>query len=105
MLVIANYRDAAENPGDRWGHIATEKLSEIVSLCTDFEKWIFMRREEYGDISICKDVERKCREISQRANQILQEPKPAPPREEEPKRVEAARCNERRWRVAGGLGR
>ena len=63
-----------------------------------------MRREEYGDISICNDVERKCREISQRANQILQEPKPAPPREEEPKRVQAARCNERRRQVAGGLG-
>ena len=69
--------------------------------CKNFDAQL---REGYGYISICNKVERKCREISQRADQILQEPKPTPPREVEPKRVQAARCNERRRQVAGGLG-
>merc|ERR1712054_653844 len=37
---IANYRSAAENPGDKYGHIAPEKLGEIISSCTELEKWL-----------------------------------------------------------------
>merc|ERR1712185_523437 len=37
---IGNYRAAAENPGDKYGHIAQEKLGEIITVCNELEKWL-----------------------------------------------------------------
>lgn len=36
---IANYRGAAENPGDKYGHIASDKLGKILEQCAELEKW------------------------------------------------------------------
>merc|ERR1711933_88481 len=37
---IKNYRSAAENPGDKFGHIGPEKLTSIVTACADLEMWL-----------------------------------------------------------------
>merc|ERR1712066_40256 len=63
---IANYREAAANPGEKYSHIAPEKLAKITSSCNELEKWL----------------EKKNQELAQAADDILKEPKPAPPKEE-----------------------
>merc|ERR1711862_620512 len=37
---IQNYRAAAENPGEKYGHIAGEKLAKIVTVCVELQKWL-----------------------------------------------------------------
>lgn len=86
---IANYRAAAENPGEKYGHIAAEKLSEIISSCTELEKWLVDLRAKQEKVAkhdrpvlICADMEKKNHELAKKADDILKEPKPAPPKEE-----------------------
>jgi len=93
---IANYRAAAENPGEKYGHIASEKLCEIVSSCTELEKWLADLRAKQERVPkherpvlICADMEKKNHELAKRADEILKEPKPAPPKEEPKKEDEA----------------
>jgi len=92
---IANYRAAAENPGDKYGHIAAEKLAKISSSCNDLEKWLAEKKEAQGSLPktekpvlICADMEKKNMELAKVADEILKEPKPAPPKEEEKKEEE-----------------
>lgn len=89
---IANYRSAAENPGDKYGHIAAEKLGEIITICTDAERWLTDMKAKQGKVPkferpvlICAEMEKKNQELAKRADEILKEPKPAPPKEEEKK--------------------
>jgi len=86
---IANYRAAAENPGEKYGHIAPEKLTEIISSCTELEKWLVDMRAKQDKVAkhdrpvlICADMEKKNHELAKKADDILKEPKPAPPKEE-----------------------
>lgn len=86
---IANYRAAAENPGEKYGHIAPEKLGEIISSCTELERWLADMRAKQDKQSkhdrpvlICADMEKKNHELAKKADDILKEPKPAPPKEE-----------------------
>eukprot|EP00747_Dinoflagellata_sp_TGD_P110145 gnl/TRDRNA2_/TRDRNA2_170883_c0_seq12.p1 gnl/TRDRNA2_/TRDRNA2_170883_c0~~gnl/TRDRNA2_/TRDRNA2_170883_c0_seq12.p1 ORF type:complete len:813 (-),score=241.52 gnl/TRDRNA2_/TRDRNA2_170883_c0_seq12:121-2559(-) len=86
---ITNYRAAAENPGDRYGHIAPEKLSKISAACGDLEKWLNeMKGKQDGmakherPVLICAEMEKKNQELANMADAILKEPKPAPPKEE-----------------------
>jgi len=94
---IANYKAAAENPGDKYGHIAAEKLGEIITLCTDAERWLSDLKAKQAKVPkferpvlICAEMEKKNQELAKRADEILKEPKPAPPKEEE-KKPEAAK--------------
>jgi heat shock protein 4 len=94
---IANYRGAAENPGDKYGHIAPEKLAKIVEQCVDLEKWLNdMKAKQESTpkserpVLICADMEKKNQELAKMADDILKEPKPAPPKEEKKPDVAAA---------------
>merc|ERR1712080_2561 len=86
---VANYRAAAESPGDKYGHIAPEKLAKISAACNDLEKWLadmgakqetILKHEK--PVLICADMEKKNQELAKMADEILKEPKPAPPKVE-----------------------
>lgn len=96
---INNYRSAVESPGDKYGHIAPEKLAKITAACADLEKWLTDIKAKQDAVPkhekpvlICADMEKKNQELAKMADEILKEPKPAPPKEEkkeEPKPEEA----------------
>jgi heat shock protein 4 len=86
---IGNYRAAAENPGEKYGHIAPEKLGKIATACGELEKWLGdmkakqAKMEKYErPVLICAEMEKKNQELAKMADDILKEPKPAPPKEE-----------------------
>lgn len=87
---IGNYRNAAENPGDSYGHIAADKLGKISSACNELEKWLTDLQAKQAKMNktekpvlICADMEKKNQELAKMADEILKEPKPAPPKKEE----------------------
>jgi len=100
---ISNYRTAAETPGDKYGHIAGEKLAKITTACSDFEKWLNEKQAAQASLPktekpvlICADMEKKNFELAKLADEILKEPKPAPPKEEkkeEEKKEEAPKAD------------
>jgi heat shock protein 4 len=86
---VRNYRAAAENPGEKYGHIAADKLAKIVAKCTELEAWLTDLKAKQDKLSkterpllICADMEKKNQELAKFADEILKEPKPAPPKEE-----------------------
>lgn len=86
---VANYRAAAENPGEKFSHIAPEKLGKIATACTELEKWLADMKAQQEKVAktekpvlICADMEKKNQELAKMADEILKEPKPAPPKEE-----------------------
>jgi len=91
---IANYRAAAEQPGEKYGHIAPEKLAKIAAACGELEKWLSDMKSKQETVPktekpalICADMEKKNQELAKMADEILKEPKPAPPKPE-PKKEE-----------------
>jgi len=93
---VANYRAAAENPGQKYEHIAPENLVEISSACDELEKWLADARNAQDSLPrherpvlICADMEKKNVDLAKKADEILKEPKPTPPKveksEEKPK--------------------
>merc|ERR1719401_2696607 len=65
---VGNYKAAAENPGDKYGHIAAEKLAKITAACADLEKWlndIKIKQETVPKtekpVLICADMRRRIR--------------------------------------------
>jgi len=97
---IANYRTAAEQPGEKYGHIAPEKLSKISEACAELEVWLNDMKAKQDAVAktekpvlICADMEKKNQELAKKADEVLKEPKPAPPKpdpkEEEAKKEEA----------------
>lgn len=88
---ITNYRSAAETPGDKFGHIAPEKLTSIVTGCNELEKWLQEVTAKQDGLAkherpalVCAEMEKKNQELAKMADEILREPKPAPPKEEKP---------------------
>lgn len=86
---ITNYRAAAENPADKFGHIAPEKLLSIVNACKELEQWLNTLKTKQDalprhekPVLICAEMEKKNQELAKMADDILREPKPAPPKEE-----------------------
>lgn len=86
---VDNYRTAASSPGDKYGHIAAEKLAKIVGSCNDLEKWL---RDMQGKqdampkhekpVLICADMEKRNQDLAKVADEILREPKPPAPKAE-----------------------
>merc|ERR1712039_530532 len=81
---ISNYRAVAEKPGDKFGHIAAEKLAAIVGSCDEVEKWLKETREKQEvvpkheqPVLLCADIEKRNQDLAQMADEILKEPKPA----------------------------
>jgi len=94
---ITNYRAAAESPGDKYGHIAPEKLAKIVKECNELETWLKEKKEKQDampkyekPVLICAEMDKKNQELAKTADEILKEPKPAPEEkvEEEPEAAE-----------------
>lgn len=86
---IGNYRAAAENPGEKYGHISPAKLGQISTACGELEKWLGDMRAKQAKMEkferpvlICAEMEKKNQELAKMADDILKEPKPAPPKEE-----------------------
>jgi len=86
---VSNYRGAVENGGEKYSHIAEEKLASIVKACNDAEAWLKdMCQKQEGlpkhekPVLLCADMEQKNKELATMADAILAEPKPAPPKEE-----------------------
>merc|ERR1719329_762427 len=87
QTTISNYRMAAINPGEKYIHIAADKLKKISKACDEFEKWMNDKSAEQAKVKkcdkpvlLCSDIESKSKELSKMANDILKEPKPAPPK-------------------------
>merc|ERR1712066_542312 len=94
---ISNYRGAAQNPGEKYGHIAPEKLQSIVTSCNQLDDWLKDMQSKQKTLPkhekpvlICADMEKKNQELAKQADDILKEPKPAPPKEEKKEEAPAA---------------
>jgi heat shock protein 4 len=91
---ISNYKAAAENPGDKYGHIDAEKLAKVTKECDTISAWLTDLQGKQGSmpkyerpVLICADMEKKNQELAKFADEILKEPKPKPvepPKEEKP---------------------
>mmetsp|Transcript_42470 Transcript_42470/g.99652 ORF Transcript_42470/g.99652 Transcript_42470/m.99652 type:complete len:833 (-) Transcript_42470:68-2566(-) len=97
---INNYRSAASTPGDRYGHIAAEKLATVVKACGDLEAWLTDMKAKQEKVAkhekpvlICADMEKKNQELARAADEVLKEPKPKEekPKEEEKKEEDAGK--------------
>jgi len=98
---ISNYKCAAENPGDKYVHIAVDKLAKIVAQCDSTTQWLNDLQAKQATLQkyerpvlICADMEKKNQKLAKFADDILKEPKPAPPeppkdeKKEEPQKEE-----------------
>jgi heat shock protein 4 len=86
---IQNYKQAVANPGDKYGHIAQDKLQKITQSCNELQKWLDEMSAKQAQVAkcdkpalLCADMEKKNQELAKCADEILKEPKPAPPKEE-----------------------
>lgn len=86
---VKNYKDAAQNPGDKYGHISKDKLSKVVSSCNSLEKWLsdlLAKQQELPKhekpVLLCADMESKNQQLANLADDIFKEPKPAPKKED-----------------------
>merc|ERR1712136_160256 len=71
---VSNYRQAAENPGEKYGHIAPEKLQKIVQACSDLENWLKENQVKQAALKNHEKPVLLCAEMEKR--------KPTPPKEE-----------------------
>jgi len=86
---ISNYKVAAESPGEKYAHIAPEKLGKITTACMELQNWLLdmvAKQEKLPKtdkpVLLCADMEKKNQELAKISDEILKEPKPAPPKEE-----------------------
>eukprot|EP00933_Yihiella_yeosuensis_P016863 TRINITY_DN14262_c0_g1_i1.p1 TRINITY_DN14262_c0_g1~~TRINITY_DN14262_c0_g1_i1.p1 ORF type:complete len:844 (-),score=269.73 TRINITY_DN14262_c0_g1_i1:101-2632(-) len=102
---VANYQNAAANPGEKYDHIAPEKLVKIVTDCDETLAWLADIKAKQAampkhekPVLICSEIEKKNKELASMADAILKEPKPAPPppppKQEEKKAEEAPPAGE-----------
>merc|ERR1719188_887401 len=83
---VNNYRVVAEAPGDKFGHIAAEKLKSIADACSELEEWLRDMQVQQDKLAkhekpvlITAEMEKKNQSLAKMADDILKEPKPAPP--------------------------
>merc|ERR1712083_805409 len=86
---MGKYRVAAKFPGDKYGHIAAERLGKIVDECKKVHRWLHDMKKRFWSqpkyeipVLLCADMEKKNQELAKMANDILKEPKPPPPKPE-----------------------
>lgn len=93
-VTISNFRNAAVNPGELYGHIAPAKLQKVVQECDAASSWLADLQEKQAKLQktdkpvlICADMEKKSMELKRVADEIFKEPKPKPaePAKEEKK--------------------
>jgi len=83
---VTNYGKAVEEPGDKYGHIAAEKLAKITKACADLSNWLEETKAKQEKmpkyekpVLLCAEMEKKNQELARVADEILREPKPPPP--------------------------
>eukprot|EP00408_Alexandrium_pacificum_P001191 CAMPEP_0171231772 /NCGR_PEP_ID=MMETSP0790-20130122/40069_1 /TAXON_ID=2925 /ORGANISM="Alexandrium catenella, Strain OF101" /LENGTH=834 /DNA_ID=CAMNT_0011697995 /DNA_START=73 /DNA_END=2577 /DNA_ORIENTATION=+ len=100
---ISNYKSAASDPGEKYGHISPDKLSKIMKECDTASKWLEETQAKQAAMAksekpalLCADMEKKNQELAKFADDILKEPKPKPAKEEkkEEKKEEAPSAEE-----------
>merc|ERR1712107_22794 len=71
MGTIENYKNAAQNPGEKYGHIAPEKLGKITVACTDLLKWLNDMKAKQASmpktenpVLLCAEMEKKNQELA-----------------------------------------
>jgi len=86
---IANYEVAAAEPGEKYGHIAAEKLAKITTACVELQAWLEDGQAKQAALAksekpvlLCAEMEKKNKELATISDDVLKEPKPAPPKEE-----------------------
>jgi len=97
---IGNYRGTAANPGEKYGHIAADKLQSIIKECTDLETWLLEAKEKQAAMQkyerpalLCVDMEKKNTELAKMADKILAEKKPEPPKPKPEEKKEEAKTD------------
>lgn len=82
---IGNYRSAAQQPGERYGHIAPEKLANIIAECGKTERWLQTLTAEQARLAkhvkpvlLCSEMEKMNQGLAKFADAILKEPKIMP---------------------------
>merc|ERR1712007_225609 len=75
---ITNYRVAAQHPGEKFGHIAAEKLAKIVQACAELQQWLDTLKSKQATmpkterpVLLCADMEKKNQELARMANNIF----------------------------------
>ena len=71
---ISVNRTAAESPEETYGHVAPEKLKEILTSCTELEEWLVdlqLKQEQLSKherpVLICADMKKKNQELKAQA--------------------------------------
>lgn len=82
---IGNYKSAAAAPGEKYGHIAAEKLAKITAACTELDTWLTGMTAKQDSMPkydkpalTCAEMERKNQELARLCDEILREPAPKP---------------------------
>jgi heat shock protein 4 len=95
---ISNYKTAAQNPGEKYGHISPDKLGKIVAECDKTMAWLKdLEAKQAGmakherPILVCADMDQKNKDLAQFADDILKEPKPKPPEPPKEEKKEEAK--------------
>jgi hypothetical protein len=77
---IANCRNAATNPGDRYEHVTPEKLEKIQCACRELEEWLRTmdvaqkKLAKYErPVLLCADMERRNLELAKMVGELLEE--------------------------------
>lgn len=77
---IANCRNAATNPGDRYEKISDEKLQKIMGACKELEDWLQSMDVAQRSLAkyerpvlLCADMERRNLELARMVGELLEE--------------------------------
>lgn len=86
LATISHYRTLATSEDEKYAHIAAEKKQQIIDECATVEGWLTAKVAEQeklpefeNSILLPADMAAKKLDVSQLADKILSEPKPAPP--------------------------
>jgi heat shock protein 4 len=93
---IKNYKQAAENGGEKYCHIDTQKLESISRKCNDVQRWLEDLKGKQAKLPktekpvlLCAEMEKQNQALAKFADEILKEPRPAPPKKDiDEKKVE-----------------
>ncbi|CAE7297074.1 HSP70-14 [Symbiodinium natans] len=79
---IGNYRKVAQNPGEKYGHIAAAKLEKILSACTELETWLQEKKTQQDGLPkhqkpvlTTGEMDKRNQELAKLCDDILKEPK------------------------------
>mmetsp|Transcript_104147 Transcript_104147/g.301280 ORF Transcript_104147/g.301280 Transcript_104147/m.301280 type:complete len:841 (-) Transcript_104147:90-2612(-) len=85
---IDKYRCIVAHPGEAFSHIADDKMQKVGVACDELEQWLAtMQAQQSGlpkhedPVLLSAEMQRRSNDLSALAEEILREPKAAPPQE------------------------